>query len=521
MNKRTTFEHVVCIGCDGAGTFFRQAKTPNIDRIFANGATTYDCLTSNPTISAQSWGSMLIGAAPDVHGLTNQNVVMRPYNDKSQYPTFFRRIREAMPEAVLCAYSCWTPINTGIIEQTLDVDFVSKGDTNLTEDIIAAFRREKAPTVMFVQFDSTDGYGHAYGYGSQEHLDGITRLDEYIGRIYDTIVDVGIADKTLFIVTADHGGTPTRNHGGWSKAEREVFLACTGKGICHGQIGKANVRDISSIVLYALGLDVPAYEARGYTGQIPSGIFADEGIPDYIDNGDVFDTDSTRATPEYKSENGLVNFIDESKLKAAMFLDTSAQDESGKTDPYVVGHPKYYSIGVFGSYSEMGEQGHYVIPDVKFNKNFTISFWLYCDDSIFTDNVLCGNKPYTPEANEKGWILVICPGYIMLNCGNGEQRCDCTSYLPLTGKNGWVHIAITVDFESGCVLTYFNFKKSYVDWLNKWISADDFLAGDFRIGNDASDKFNTQTFNMDDFLIFDGALSPEEIERLGKYYNQK
>ena len=33
-----TYKRVALIGVDGAGTFFRQTDTPNIDRIFENGS---------------------------------------------------------------------------------------------------------------------------------------------------------------------------------------------------------------------------------------------------------------------------------------------------------------------------------------------------------------------------------------------------------------------------------------------------------------------------------------------------
>ena len=49
-----TYKHVVIVGVDGAGTFFQNADTPNLDRIFENGAVSYTALTSNPSISAQS-----------------------------------------------------------------------------------------------------------------------------------------------------------------------------------------------------------------------------------------------------------------------------------------------------------------------------------------------------------------------------------------------------------------------------------------------------------------------------------
>ena len=51
------YKHVVIIGVDGAGAFFKQANTPNIDFIFMDGAVTYEAITSTPSISAHSWAS--------------------------------------------------------------------------------------------------------------------------------------------------------------------------------------------------------------------------------------------------------------------------------------------------------------------------------------------------------------------------------------------------------------------------------------------------------------------------------
>ena len=65
------YAHVIVVGIDGAGSFIRDARTPNFDRIFADGAVTYKALASNPSISAECWGSMLLGVGPEVHKLTN------------------------------------------------------------------------------------------------------------------------------------------------------------------------------------------------------------------------------------------------------------------------------------------------------------------------------------------------------------------------------------------------------------------------------------------------------------------
>ncbi len=69
LKKQT--KRVILFGIDGAGTFFEQAETPNIDRIFKEGAVSNRTLTELPSISAECWGSMLHGVDCTMHGLTN------------------------------------------------------------------------------------------------------------------------------------------------------------------------------------------------------------------------------------------------------------------------------------------------------------------------------------------------------------------------------------------------------------------------------------------------------------------
>ena len=53
------YEHVIVIGIDGAGTFFKDAATPNIDRIFEDSpaAVSYKAKTEYPSRSAENWTS--------------------------------------------------------------------------------------------------------------------------------------------------------------------------------------------------------------------------------------------------------------------------------------------------------------------------------------------------------------------------------------------------------------------------------------------------------------------------------
>lgn len=281
------YRHVIVVGIDGAGQYFRQADTPCFDRIFANGSVTYRAYASNPSISAECWGSMLTGVSPKVHGLTNEIVSARPYPLDAAFPSLFRRIRAAYPEYVLGSFCDWNPITFGIVENDVPVTRVTARDTELTPMICEYIRREK-PNFLFIQMDSVDGAGHKHGYGSAKHLERIHVIDGYIDAIHTAVLDAGIAEDTLFIVIADHGGTyqgedVPAGHGGWTDGEKLVTFALAGRNLIAGEMGDANVRDLAAIVLYALGIEAPAFDENGWTSQIPENLFREKGIPRYRD----------------------------------------------------------------------------------------------------------------------------------------------------------------------------------------------------------------------------------------------
>lgn len=275
------YKHVIVVGVDGAGSYIEHADTPNFDRIFSKGAVTYHALASKPTISAECWGSMLLGVDPAVHGLTNGIICSQPYPTDSQFPSLFRRIRAEMPDAELGSFCEWNPITTGIVEGNLSITSDTAPDTELTPRI-CNYIKEKKPTFLFIQLDSVDHFGHVHGYGTQAYNDRIHEIDDLINQIHKAITDAGILDDTLFTVIADHGGTGT-SHGGWTDEEKYVTFAAVGKTVRSRLIPEMNIRDLAAIVLHALGITEPDFDDFGWTAQLPCGIFADEETPIYRD----------------------------------------------------------------------------------------------------------------------------------------------------------------------------------------------------------------------------------------------
>ena len=91
---RYIYKYAVIVGIDGMGNFNKDTDTPNMDRIFASGAKTLYALSMYPTISAQNWGSMLLGLDPEVHKMTNGSI-SENINENDLTPSLFREVREA------------------------------------------------------------------------------------------------------------------------------------------------------------------------------------------------------------------------------------------------------------------------------------------------------------------------------------------------------------------------------------------------------------------------------------------
>lgn len=279
------YAHIIAVGIDGAGAFIREADTPCFDRIFAEGAVTYQALASWPTISAECWGSMLLGVGPEVHKLTNAIVSSAPYPTDAPFPSLFRRIREAFPDAKLGCCCNWDPITRGMVEDDPDIFRATGDDEPLTGTVCDYILREK-PDFLFIQFDSVDGSGHGNGYGTPPHLEQIRKVDGLLGRIHAAAAEAGILEDTLLIAIADHGGTNPGDghgeHGGWTEEERLVTFAAVGKGIQKGQ-PRMNIRDLAAIVLYGFGIPAPDFREDGWTAQVPEDLFEDSAIPPYRD----------------------------------------------------------------------------------------------------------------------------------------------------------------------------------------------------------------------------------------------
>ncbi|MBR0300141.1 MAG: alkaline phosphatase family protein [Bacteroidales bacterium] len=518
--SKGAYKHVVIIGVDGAGAFFRDTDTPRCDEIFAEGATTYRSRMALPTMSAQGWASILHGVLPEFHGCTNAIIEKTPYPVNSLYPSVFRVVREAMPDAELASFVEWNPINIGIVENTLGVEKGTGEDDAEVTGRILTYLRSKTPTLMFVQFSSPDDIGEKYGFGTDIYLSTISTADALVGRIYDQLKLKGILDETLFIVTADHGGKG-KTHGGDSDEEKYVFLGIAGKTVESGTIVEAEGRDVAAVAAYALGLEYP----ETWSGHVPAGVFKDvkevgprkeTELP-----GAKYRNHQTVPTPALGNMQTLLSGHD---VIAYLPFDGNTDDAFGKVRTSQSGTLQY-ADAYFGTGLALNN-GYVTLKDVKVGTgSFSVAFWL--KGSPVTpekaDPGVISNKDWQ-EGKYKGFIL----SYrgtrdLKFNVGDGKNRMDYERILPSDYDQGWMHVILTVDRQNRKVRIYYDFIfEGDEAEIPSALANTSFDSLDLNIGQDGTGALEYKLpAQMDEFIMTADVLSETDIAALKVYYEQQ
>ena len=510
--SKGAYKHVVILGVDGAGAFFKSSYTPNCDAIFQGGAFTYSAQAQKPTISAQNWGAILHGVLPEVHGLTNGIVASRPYPVDSPFPSIFRVVREAWPNVALASFCVWDPVNYGIIENNLGIVEGTGSDAEVTQKTVA-YLDKNTPTLLFMHFDLADAAGHGHGYGSPEHLQAISTADGYIGQIYAKLKDRGLLDDTLFIVCTDHGGTPEGSHGGNTQAELDVFLGVAGKTV-DGDTGilDAENRDIAAIAAYALGLECP----ETWTGRVPTGVFlgveAEERkvvelpVSEYRGH-------ETVPTPELTR---LQTLLEGHSVLAYLPMDENASDAFGKVETPTSGKLYYYDA-YFGKGMAF-DDGYVALKDVKVGKgSFSAAFWMKTN-GVSTDPAILCNKDWESGAND-GFVLSLRDSDIKFNAGKSGARMDVTAALPHDYRKGWMHVILVVDRQADVVRIYEDFVLDGTGSIPAELKNVSFDALDLNIGQDGTGHYSARlAAQLDEFILTADVLTETDVAALKAYY---
>ena len=104
--------------------------------------------------------------------------------------------------------------------KTVDQIEDSEGPVKAVEHAVVYIKKER-PQLTFIHLDHVDDAGHNHGHGTPEYYAAVAEADRLIGLVLRGLEDAGIADRTVVLVTSDHGGVG-KKHGGNTMAEIEI-----------------------------------------------------------------------------------------------------------------------------------------------------------------------------------------------------------------------------------------------------------------------------------------------------------
>lgn len=266
--------HVFIISFDQAApSNIAKADMPLFKAMAATGAHTWEAYTIVPSLTLPSHVSMLTGVGIQKHQiLWNEWDETRP---KLTVPTIFHLAKaRGLTTAMIAAKSKFITFREagGLDTFVLPEDANAKGIAAAVTELL----KKTQPNLVFIHFADPDTTGHKYGVDSPEKMQALADCDQALGVIRSAITAAGIADSSVLILTADHGGHDRSaeenadrakrgqshqpgTHGSADTADVVIPWVASGKGVKSGVTVTAPVvqYDTAATALWLLGVPVP------------------------------------------------------------------------------------------------------------------------------------------------------------------------------------------------------------------------------------------------------------------------
>jgi len=251
-------KHVILVSIDGfRPEFYQEEKwgTPNLKYMAKNGVSAQGVRTIFPSVTYPSHTTLATGTLPHKHGVHYNTTVGADgqpgewiYDSKSiQVATIWE---QAKAKGLITASVSWPiTLNNGYIDYNLPEiwDFKKPMDriastkqfanpAGLFDEVLtqalgqlpsnqfnlsslamdenlgrsaAYLIKTYKPNLLTIHLPNTDGAQHSEGRDGFEVERAIAGADKAVGNLWDALVQAGIADQTVVIITGDHGFVST------------------------------------------------------------------------------------------------------------------------------------------------------------------------------------------------------------------------------------------------------------------------------------------------------------------------
>jgi predicted AlkP superfamily pyrophosphatase or phosphodiesterase len=249
-------EHVIIVSFDGGKpSVMRESKMPELNDLVKNGAVSWEAQTTFPSITLVSHTSMLTGVGPEKHGVNWNDWI--PSKGLVTVPTIFGLAsKQGMKTAMFVNKPKFKHFE---VPGTVTEFSLPANDAKGVAKVAAAYIEQNKPDLTFVHFADGDSTGHHYGWGSRQQVRAFADADRALKTLVDAVKKAGIADSTVIIVTADHGGHE-KTHGTRSPEDMTIPWLVWGKGVKPGhQISAAvTTYDTAATALWLLDVPIPS-----------------------------------------------------------------------------------------------------------------------------------------------------------------------------------------------------------------------------------------------------------------------
>ncbi len=303
-------EHVILVDWDGFDPdYLGLASTPNIDSLAERGSLSV-AEGVYPTISNPARASMSTGAYPETHGNA-------AYYFDGEAGEAVGETRFLDAETIVQALAAggrttaavqWYMVQDhgasygdpehlyvrpgGLFEQRVDaaVEILNRRPVDSGGGMVTV---PKIPAFLAVYGPDLDAFGHLEGAESPNIGSLLAGLDRQLGRIVQAAREVGIYERTAFVLTADHGTTS------WERSFVEGLAATPdlGRGVEIVPPGRAPSPDTEVVIVKSAGriMDVTLRGRSATPGRRAEVRRVLEGLPQISRVLDAADLQTLRA----------------------------------------------------------------------------------------------------------------------------------------------------------------------------------------------------------------------------------
>jgi predicted AlkP superfamily pyrophosphatase or phosphodiesterase len=255
-------DNVVILVVDGLRPdALKQAKTPVLEGLIKRGASTMKAQTVTPSLTLPALASMLTGLPVEQHGVDwNEYEAPRGF---IKAPTVFEIASFNGGKWGAIFIQKEKLLHIAKPDRRVLLNLCSINESNCTAkkvaaDVIIAYKNandSRKPSLFLIHLAETDTAGHTDGWMSKPYLKAVEDVDRAIGAIIKGFKDLGLYEKTTFIITSDHGGHGT-THGTTMPEDMTIPWIAAGPGIKAGYNIKrpVSLMDTAATVMRAFGI---------------------------------------------------------------------------------------------------------------------------------------------------------------------------------------------------------------------------------------------------------------------------